>query len=139
LRGALFGVPDLDHVFALSAAMSLVPASIFWLDRLHQEADGARWVSAVATFPIAIAFSTGALMIVGGAVLLLLLLPALSFLLWPFGIFPTTAAPLLTVSVEQAPTPTPAWRVSHVPESALRSGLGHRSAGRNAVRGVPGR
>jgi hypothetical protein len=59
---------------------------------------------------------------VGGSIVMLLMLPAFSFLLWPFGIFPTTAAALLNVSVEEAPTP--AWRVVSV-QRRNATGLRH--------------
>jgi hypothetical protein len=52
---------------------------------------------------------TAAVVIVGGSLVLLLVLPVFSLLLWPFGIAPSAAAALLTVSVVRVPTPT--WQV----------------------------
>ena len=76
-----------------------------------------------------IVLATAALATVGGSVLLLLLLPTCSFLLWPFGIFPTTAAALLTASVE--PSPSPAWTVVRVSPAAAAPAEWKHSTYRN--------
>lgn len=98
---------------ATVGALALVPATFAWLSFGRQALDTANWAVLAVAIPMTVTAGIAALVLVGGSVLLVLLLPALSVLLWPFGIFPTAAAALLTVSVQEAPTPD--WMVVQVP------------------------
>jgi hypothetical protein len=125
LRGARDGGA---LIYALCVVFGFSYLSVRWLSRARDAVEGGDW-TAIAVVPLALSVTIPPLVIVGGAVLLLLLLPACSFLLWPFGIFPSTAAALLTVSVAEAPTPR--WTVKHVPGDT-RPGWKH-STHRNAT------
>ena len=99
---------------ALRQAVVLSVFSVKYVWWLQDYAATGDWTHAGVTLPFALAMSTGLLVVVGGPLMLLLLLPAFSFLLWPFGIWPTSSAALLRVSVEAAPAPT--WDVIDLPE-----------------------
>jgi hypothetical protein len=101
------GFPDLAK--AVFDVLILVPMSLALLGTAHEAATNEQWVTLSLSLPFALTLGTAALVLVGGSIVMLLMLPAFSFLLWPFGISPTTAAALLNVTVEDAPTP--AWRV----------------------------
>lgn len=118
----------LAFVHALCLVFGFSFLSVRWLSRAYGAVEGGDW-TAVVFVPMAVAASLPPLVTVGAAVVLLLLLPACSFLLWPFGIRPTTAAALLTVSVVDAPTPR--WSVRHV-DGESRPGWKH-STHRNAA------
>lgn len=107
-----------ELAWALGEAWLMVPVSVTTAQWLFHAAEQRQWVSAAALVPVVIVFATGALATVGGAMLLVLLLPA-SFLLWPFGIAPTAAATLLSVSLESSPAPS--WRVVDLPEASARA------------------
>jgi hypothetical protein len=113
-----------DLTIALSSALALVPATGFWVWLLYRAAEQGQWPIFSAVLPLAIVIVTGALATVGGSVLLLLLLPTCSFLLWPFGIFPTAAATLLTASIE--PSPAATWRVVRLPRLSAAAFPGWR-------------
>jgi hypothetical protein len=98
---------------ATIAALTLVPATLAWISFGRQAWETGNWVVVAVAIPMTVTAGIPALVLVGGGLLLVLLLPALSVLLWPFGIRPTAAAALLTVSVEEAPTRD--WMVIQVP------------------------
>ena len=98
-----------EVALAMIETVILVPVSAWFLSRAHDAATAAQWMTVAVTLPPAMVLATAAMVIVGGSFVLLMLLPAFSFLLWPFGISPTPAAALLTVSIERAPTS--AWQV----------------------------
>jgi hypothetical protein len=106
-----------DLASAMSQAWIFVPLSISGLTLLYDAAEGGQWVGFSAGLAVTLVYLAAVVGILGAAMLLLLMLPALSVLLWPFGIFPTTAAALLAVSVEEAPTPR--WNVVHVAENGV--------------------
>jgi hypothetical protein len=97
---------------ALFEVLILVPMSISLVTFAQGAAADGRWFTVAATVPWAIMWITALIAIVGGSLLLLLVLPVFSILLWPFGIFPTVAAALLNVSV--TPAPSSAWQVIEV-------------------------
>jgi hypothetical protein len=120
---------------ALFETVTLVPMSISWLLLVRDSAAGGRWFTVAATLPLAIVLATAAMVIVGGSLVLLLVLPVVSLLLWPFGIAPSAAAALLAVSVERLPTP--AWQVVTVlrrDASRWRHSLHRHPAALDAVR-----
>jgi hypothetical protein len=113
-----------DVAIALYQALALVPASAFWLWLLSRGLESRQWLLFTVAIPMAIVSVTGALATVGGSVLLLLLLPACSFLLWPFGISPTAAAALLTVSIDESPSRR--WKIVRLTRtSAATTGWKH--------------
>lgn len=103
-----------DLVYAVFAALVTVHVCVIWIPKLPGWMAGGEWLTMAFIVPLMILNVITATLTVGGSVLLLALLPALSFLLWPFGIAPTVAAALLTVSIENAPTPR--WIVVHLRE-----------------------
>jgi hypothetical protein len=104
------GFRELAH--ALFEALVLVPMAMSFAKFAQDALDSGRWLTVAAAVPLAIVCATAAAVIVGGSLVLLLMLPVLSILLWPFGIFPTAAAALLIVSVRKSPTPS--WQVIDV-------------------------
>jgi hypothetical protein len=99
------------------ATLQAVVLSVFsvkWLWSLQDYAAAGDWEHAALILLPALMVSMTFVFVVGGAMLLLLLLPAFSFLLWPFGIWPTPSAALLRVSVEAAPAPT--WDLIDLPD-----------------------
>jgi hypothetical protein len=95
-----------------AVAVSVWSVRCAWL--VQDYAATGHWVPAGIMLPLAVAMPIALVLTVGGPLLLLLLVPAFSFLLWPFGIWPTSSAALLRVSVEAVPAPT--WDVIDVPD-----------------------
>ena len=90
---------------AVFNALILLPMSLTLLSSAHAAANDEQWMTLAISLPFGVALATAGTVIVGGSFVLLLLLPAFSILLWPFGVRPTIASALLDVSVEQVPTP----------------------------------
>ena len=108
-----------DVTVGVALAMVLIPGSAGWMWLLFRAVEQHQWLMSVVALPMVIVSVASAVTTVGGSVLLLLLLPACSFLLWPFGIFPTASAALLTVGVE--PSPGETWRLTRVPPTSART------------------
>lgn len=129
-----------EVALAMIETAILVPVSAWFLSRAHDAASTAQWMTLAVTLPPAMLLATAAMVIVGGSFVLLVLLPAFSFLLWPFGIGPTPAAALLKVSIERAPTPS--WHLVDCRESGVsgwrHSVHEHRAALEHVARWING-
>jgi hypothetical protein len=99
---------------AVLGMAALVSLSINLISNVRETAAGGHWALFAMMVPVAIVAATVAGVIVGGSVVLLMLLPAFSLLLWPCGISPTPAAALLRVFVRSVPAP--GWQVVHCEE-----------------------